>query len=32
MAFAAPPATPLAKDDACPSGYYGSGNYCVSSR
>ena len=28
-AVAAPPATPLAKDGACPSGYYASGNYCT---
>jgi len=29
MAFGAPPATPLAKDGACPSGYSSSGNYCT---
>jgi hypothetical protein len=31
MAFAALPATPVAKDGACPSGYYSSGNYCLAS-
>lgn len=30
-ANAAPPAQPVLKSGACPSGYYGSGNYCVPS-
>ena len=29
MALAAPPAQPVVKDGACPSGYSSSGNYCT---
>ena len=31
LAHAAPPAQPVLKSGSCPSGYYGSGNYCVPS-
>ena len=31
-ARAAPPAQPVERDGACPSGYHSSGNYCVPNR